>query len=371
MIHWDAHEMAFKRLTHSHQLSTAKLIHELAKTNVQNHKYYNKSPTCPWCSTMDKPFSHVLSCSSTLSTEHRNQALQELRKDLQCINTPSDVIEALCHGTNMWLHRQTDPDYVVRALTAGSHKGTDMLLTMAFNEQFHTIGWHNLFYGRLSILWGRAVSQLTTSTYSSLSTTWTAQSILYLWKYLRSIWMHRNQVVHGKTDQEIADKIRASTHDRVRTLYATFRSNPDFILSRHHYLFTNRSLTHRLNLDIESLQCWLRSVKSVQQDLEHHNTNLRLQSNRFFAPFYAIGRARHQTSSSSSDSTYSPSSQASITATEDMASLEATLDSWENTTVSMSTLSNSTIVNSSTTSTTSTLGTFITTGSSDPPPLHH
>jgi hypothetical protein len=205
-----------------------------------------------------------------------------------------------------------------------------MLLTMVFNEQFHTIGWHNLFYGRIGILWGPAVLQLTKSPYSSLSTTWSAQTILYLWKYTRSIWMHRNQVVHGKTDQEIADKIRESILDQVRTLYTTFRSNPDFILSHHHYLFTTQSLPQRLNLDIDSLQCWLHSVDSAQHDLEHHNTNLRLQANQFFAPFYAIGRARHRTNSSSSDSMYSPSSQASVTTTYDSPSLETTLASWEN-----------------------------------------
>ncbi len=133
MIHWDAHEMAFKHLTRSRQLSTATLKNELANTNVQNHKYYNKSQKCSCCSTMDQTSSHVLSRSSTLSTKHRNQALQEVRKDLQRIYTPLDVIKALCHGTNLWLHRQTDPDYVVWALTTGSLKGTDMLLTMAFN----------------------------------------------------------------------------------------------------------------------------------------------------------------------------------------------------------------------------------------------
>jgi hypothetical protein len=138
---------------------------------------------------------------------------------------------------------------------------------------------------------GDAVLQLTKSPYSSISTTWSAQAILYLWKYTRSLWMHRNQVVHGKTDQEIADKIRESIHDQVRQLYTKFGLNPNFILLRHQYLFTNRSLAQRLNLDIDSLQCWLRSVDSAQQDLEHHNTTLCLQSNRFFAPFYAIGRA--------------------------------------------------------------------------------
>lgn len=161
--------------------------------------------------------------------------------------------------------------------------------------------------------------QITKSSYSSLSTTWSAQTILYLWKYTRSIWMHRNQVVHGKTDQDIANKTMESIHDQVRNSYTTFRTNSNFILSHHHYLFTSWSLTHHLNLDIDSL---------------------------------------HRANSSSSDSTYSLSSPASVTTTYDTASLETTLDSWENTTVSMTTLSNSSL-NSSTT--TSSLGTFITT----------
>jgi hypothetical protein len=239
LVHWDAHEMAFKRLTSSCQITTAKLIHDLVNTNVQNYRYYNISPKCPCCLTVDETFHHVLSCSSTTAAEYREQALQQLQKDLKSINTPSEVVDALSHGKTMWLKRQIDSDCTVRASTVGSLKGTDILLTMAFNEQFHKIGWHNLFNGRISKLWGRAVLQLTKSSYSSLSTTWSAQTILYLWKYTRSIWINRNQVVHGKTDQEMANKIRESIHTKVRQLYETFQSTPIFILSRHHYLFTN------------------------------------------------------------------------------------------------------------------------------------
>ncbi len=100
----------------------------------------------------------------------------------------------------MWLKWQEVPDCPVHALTAGSLIGTDMLITMAFHEQFNTIGWHNMFHGRISKLWGRAVCEITKNPYSSFATTWSAQTILYLWKYARSLWTHRNQVVHGKTD---------------------------------------------------------------------------------------------------------------------------------------------------------------------------
>jgi hypothetical protein len=366
LVHWDAHEMAFKRLTSSCQITTAKLIHDLVNTNVQNYRYYNKSPKCPCCLTVDETFHHVLSCASTTAAEYRDQALKQLQKDLKSINTPSEVVDALSHGTTMWLKRQIDSDCTVRASTVGSIKGTDILLTMAFNEQFHKIGWHNLFNGRISKLWGRAVLQLTKSSYSSLSTTWSAQTILYLWKYTRSIWINRNQVVHGKTDQEMANKIRESIHTKVRQLYETFQSTPNFILSRHQYLFTNRSLAQRLNLDIDSLQCWLSSVDSAQQDLEHHKTSLRLQSNRFFAPFYAIGRARHRTNTSSTDSTYSPSLQETTTTLYDTDSLGITQGPSENDTISMTDSSHSSLV---TTTSASTLGTFISNGSSDPPSI--
>ena len=323
LIHWDAHELAFKRLSRSRQISTAKLIHGLVNTNVQNQRYYNKSPLCPCCLTENETFDHVLSCSSEATVSARTIALKELRKNLQQINTPIEVIDALIHGTNIWLNRQGG-ECAVRPLTAGSLKGTDMLLTTAFNEQFHSIGWGNLFHGRISKLWGKTVSQINKSPFSSYPTTWAAQTILYLWQYTRVIWEHRNQVVHGATDQEKAARIKQAIDQQVRDLYSSFQNNPEFILTRHQYLFTNKSIEQRLQLDIDSITCWIRSVESAQQDLAHHNTTIRLQSSRFFAPFYAIGKARQRTTSSSADSTYSPSLQSSVP-THDIDSLASTL----------------------------------------------
>jgi hypothetical protein len=194
----------------------------------------------------------------------------------------------------MWFNQQGDAECVVHPHTARSLKGTDMLPTMAFNEQFHTIGWYNLFHGHISMLWGKTVSQINKSPFSSFPTTWAAKTILYLWQCTRFIWEHRNQVVHGTTNQEKAAKIKQSIDQQVRDLYSSFQNNPNFILTRHQYLFTSKSLEQRLKLDIDSITCWIRSVESAQQDLAHHNTTIRLQSSRFFAPFYAIGKGNEQ-----------------------------------------------------------------------------
>jgi hypothetical protein len=215
--------------------------------------------------------------------------------------------------------------------------------------------------------------EITKSRHSSLSTTWTVQIIFYLWKYTRSLWTHRNQVVHGKTDQEIATKIRKFSLNQVRNFYTMFQTNSNFILSCHHYLFTSWSLEQRLHMDIDSLACWLCSVEDAKQTLVCHNTQLRLQSNPFFAPFYEIGRARAHLHSPSSESTYSnllshKTSSHIFSTTNDTASsssqssLQHAREEDQVSTTATSVTSLNTLTD------TSSLGTFISTGLSDPPP---
>jgi hypothetical protein len=54
MVHWTAHEKAFKQLTWHQQIHTAKLIHNLANINRQNFLYYKTSPLCPGCDTEEE-----------------------------------------------------------------------------------------------------------------------------------------------------------------------------------------------------------------------------------------------------------------------------------------------------------------------------
>ena len=46
LVHWDAHERAFRCLSRGRQYSTAKIIHQLVNTNRQNQLYYGHSPLC-------------------------------------------------------------------------------------------------------------------------------------------------------------------------------------------------------------------------------------------------------------------------------------------------------------------------------------
>jgi hypothetical protein len=92
-VNWDAHGTAFRRLTRNRQITTAKLVHNLANTNRQNFLYYQMSPNCPGCRLVEETFEHVLQCTCSQTAEFRQTQLSERR-----INTPTSVIDAIMHG---------------------------------------------------------------------------------------------------------------------------------------------------------------------------------------------------------------------------------------------------------------------------------
>ncbi len=253
-INWEAHELAFKHLNRSGRIAVAKLIHKLINMNRQNFKFYGKSALCPSCQIVEESWTHVFTCGSQGPLKSRITSLAELQKDLATINTPGEVITAITHGMEMWEKSQEHPQLQVHALTVGSLKSSHVLLTAAFTEQFHSIGWDQLLMGRQSKYWGVAVASFGTEPNNvSIQTRWTTQAIGFLWKYMRTAWTYRNTVVHGSTDQEMAVIIKKASTDKVKEYYNIYSTTPHFILPCHKYLFMSRSLDQCLNLDIDSI----------------------------------------------------------------------------------------------------------------------
>jgi hypothetical protein len=161
LVHWSAHGTAFKRLTRAQQITMAKLIHNLANTNRQNFLYYTTSPLCPGCVMVEETFEHVLRCSLPQTVAYCNLQLNKLVLHLHKIQTPLPVIHALQKGFHDWLNQTT---HCSRAHTYGSLFGPDILLTSAYYEQYHQLGWFQLCLGRISKTWSKAVSSYGTPT---------------------------------------------------------------------------------------------------------------------------------------------------------------------------------------------------------------
>jgi hypothetical protein len=122
--------------------------------NRQNSLLYNTNPLCPLCEISEETFEHVLTCSDARASNHRDEQLQQLKRSLGVNGTPTVIINSIMQGFQHWINPISSTS---RAPTYSSVNGPEVLLTAAYHEQFHELGWHQCSLGRISTIWVRAV----------------------------------------------------------------------------------------------------------------------------------------------------------------------------------------------------------------------
>jgi hypothetical protein len=193
----------------------------------------------------------------------------------------------------------------VRALTAGSLRGADAVLTTAFREQFTFIGWYHLCLGRISKKWALAVQHyVPPRAHTDGSLHWASIFIKALWKYSKAIWAFRNEIVHGATVEEQVNRQLDTLRQWIANYYRAYADNPNMILPRHHSLFTSRTIEERLSSPYDIMAAWIHSVEEAIQVLQHHTASLRAEAQQIFPQ--QIEAADHE-----SDSTYTSGSDES------------------------------------------------------------
>ncbi len=147
---WDAHERAFWRILRFTRHYTSKMIHSLLNTNRQNRIYYGKFDQCPFCQTSEETMEHIFLCQHATAAQTRRHQLQVLLDTLAGANTPKLIVDTIRRGFTSW---EAAPLHPVRATTAESLCGPDAVLTSAFHEQFHHLGWFHFCLGQVSNGW--------------------------------------------------------------------------------------------------------------------------------------------------------------------------------------------------------------------------
>jgi hypothetical protein len=97
---------------------------------------------------------HLHLCSHPDTVNNRQASLDDLERTLHSIDTPQTITAAITYGFENWCH--APPSQHIRALTAGSLRGPDAVLTSAFHEQVRDIGWYHFCVGRISNKWSSA-----------------------------------------------------------------------------------------------------------------------------------------------------------------------------------------------------------------------
>jgi hypothetical protein len=212
----------------------------------------------------------MLSCPSNLSTPYHQDQLEQLQTRLLKAGTPDVIASAIIHGISQWSLCQSGSIIQQRSPYIGSLNPLEIAITQAYADQTNPIGWDNFLRGRLSILWDRAYAMAQTPPNTTLGSSGMTDKIIpILWDYSQAIWEYRNGLVHGRTIEEQAALQVTAVQTEITLAYEEYAKDPFIIPSHSRHLFTSRSLTQRLQLDIDSMLCWLRSYRKAklsQQD---------------------------------------------------------------------------------------------------------
>jgi hypothetical protein len=154
----------------------------------------------------------------------------------------------------------------------------DIYLTGAFIEQYHSIGWPQLYLGRVGTSWEKAYHAYSgRSTSEEIASHWSIAFISTLWEYARHIRNQRNSIIYGAEEAQAAQTI-ANNQQQIQNLFAEFQEDPSMILPHHCHQFTSKSVEDRLNQQFDDMNCWLRSVEEAQAVKEHHVDTLRSEA---------------------------------------------------------------------------------------------
>jgi hypothetical protein len=284
-VDWKAYQKALQATTRSHKISLIKISHKLLNTNHQNKKYYDTPDTCPCCNQHGETFAHMLTCNANTTSTMRETQQHLLKTKLSAISTPELVIEAIIAGIKQWEQQQVNPDFEIRAPTFGSCHPKKMIISQAFVEQTREIGWENFFRGRVSKLWGAAYTYNATHCNGHNSAlTWSSELITYILAYSATSWDTRNKILHGNTLADHQAKLITSLSIEITAAYEAFSKDPFIVPSTFCSIFTSKTLTQRLHLDVDSMQCWLRSYKEGVLTQEENTRRQAAAARTFFLP---------------------------------------------------------------------------------------
>jgi hypothetical protein len=237
LINWNSHAKALSTMSGRRLKTTTQLIHQWLPVFASSAQ--NKTSTarlCPYCTTCDETHTHYLSCLQTNSVNARHLAVQQIRKKLQ--------------KYNIKIHNQ-----LIKLITTAL---TDWLFTphpirpTFLSEEFHPIFYYQSLIGWDQILYGQFATEWTTITQDTYKTNqWLPYTIQLIWTEFYTVWKHRCDQIHGKSNNKVALKL-LTLQPQVEQLYKS-QNKTD---SEDSYLFAT-SLTDMLQKPTATIQKWI------------------------------------------------------------------------------------------------------------------
>jgi len=200
---------------------------------------------CPSCHKQDEDHWHFLKCQHQPRPTLFCNLQQNLTKLHLQHNIDPDLYQMLWQGICSICFNTTLPE---------PHETYPERLCPLFQDQT-TIGWDQLYYGRIAVLWAHHINY--TSNGNVNRAIFYSQVTTYIWQYILDIWGHRNQNLHSKT-QTLIDC--SNLHQQVLNLIHMAQRYPQ--------------LEHLVTENTEQ-RIMAQSVPAIRQWIAHSTTTIK------------------------------------------------------------------------------------------------
>jgi hypothetical protein len=180
------------------------------KTVHRYKPYYDHH--CPSCGEEYENRSHILRCRHETRTPWQNKLLTKVRKEWEEKETSQVLLAVIVDGLEAWFNDTAFPE-------ARHPPGVQELI-----KDQNEIGWEQLFYGRFSTKWkeyqkAELKRQRQEQKEHNCGSPWIRTVIEIIWEAVRDEWKLRNDVRHGKDDEEKALKQMEQAERQIKHWY--------------------------------------------------------------------------------------------------------------------------------------------------------
>ena len=217
-INWQAHGSALRKQI-SRRRHYVKLVHDLLPTHSQANRMDKGKRTCPSCASLHEDRDHILRCPSAERNKWRHKLLTTLTDVCTTHHTYRPLQDLLLEAVRQWLYPEP---LLHNTLPQGGNY--PMELRSLIDAQTR-IGWRQLFNGRFCQQWADIQNthlynirhHLTTKNNSGQK--WQVAIITVLWEEWHSLWVMRNEDVHGKDEASRALAEKREVTRKLASIY--------------------------------------------------------------------------------------------------------------------------------------------------------
>ena len=261
-IDWNSIEHATKMLTLSRRIWLTKFVSGFCPTasKMFERKQWD-SPLCPICNVTLENTKHVITCCDHRVKNKYSNLLQTFINFLDRINTHPDIISVFRQSL---LHQHP---ISFRQVSINLHCSNDIIIAAIEQDK---IGWHNFFKGHLNKQWKAIQLSYFKNVFSIPPSvdSWMKQVIHHIYNFSFQMWMHRNSLVHERTEEFLNCQQSKKLEE---TLIRSYMEGAHNVMGRHKYMFDD-SLEVILSRSVKEKQYWLLTIDASRQCFHSHHT---------------------------------------------------------------------------------------------------